>query len=540
MAWLSGWAYRNSITLSRASGAVTDYQMKILVGQSSGSSGADVHCANHCLSSFDDLRFTPSDGQTLLSYWIEEITGTSPNQTATVWVKCDSIGTSATTFYMYYGNASATAVSSGVDTFIAFEDFEWGADEDNLTTSGGSVTWTRIGSNNAFIDTAQKQTGTRSGRISYSDAGSVVSYSIPVTASDDIAIHFSARRADSDAGFPYVSQGNGTLRWKMYGVSSENYLHYYGSSETQSTATLTNGGWQKWALNNFAWSTGSYSIEANGTNVENPTSMQEVSSDANILVFSCRGYSGSACFYDNIFVRNYRATGPAWGTWGSEQQLTVDSTGLDALTELTTVGILTGTLVTPAIMGLTATLSASAGLIGGGSYYLTYLCTLTAAATGDVLEMPISSFQGRFRSGDPSYLSVVIPGLDLSAAIAAMADPDDPPAISIYMIKNYENGESVSGLIMTVDLEDIRIDEGSSSQSITLSGHRTITNEAKSVSLTGASYRNVTDGLRRYRCAPDLYLRPGDTVTVNDETFTADYISMAISCDYSSMEVAEE
>ena len=50
MGWLGGWTYRKSITLSRASGAVTAYQMRLLVGQSSGASGEDVDCGNLCRS----------------------------------------------------------------------------------------------------------------------------------------------------------------------------------------------------------------------------------------------------------------------------------------------------------------------------------------------------------------------------------------------------------------------------------------------------------------------------------------------------------
>ena len=92
---------------------------------------------------------------------------------------------------------------------------------------------------------------------------------------------------------------------------------------------------------------------------------------------------------------------------------------------------------------------------------------------------------------------------------------------------------------MTVDLEDVRTDEGSQSTSITLEGHRTTTYSAKAVSLTGSSYKNIADGKTRYRCAPDLYLRPGDTVTVNGDTFTADNISIAISVDSQTMEVSE-
>lgn len=117
--WLQGWTYRKAVTLSRASGAVTNYQMRLLVGETSGATGEDVDCNGHVQADFDDLRFTTSDESTLLDYWIESITGTTPNQLATVWIKFDSIGTGATTFYMYYGNAGASGVSSITATFIA-------------------------------------------------------------------------------------------------------------------------------------------------------------------------------------------------------------------------------------------------------------------------------------------------------------------------------------------------------------------------------------------------------------------------------------
>jgi hypothetical protein len=93
MTWLANWAYRKSITLSRASGAVTDYQMKLLVGESSGAVGEDVDCGGLCATDFDDLRFTAADGTTLLNYWIESITGATPNQLATVWIEFGTIGT---------------------------------------------------------------------------------------------------------------------------------------------------------------------------------------------------------------------------------------------------------------------------------------------------------------------------------------------------------------------------------------------------------------------------------------------------------------
>ena len=106
MAWLAGYTYRKAITLSRASGAVTNYQMKLLLGESAGAVGEVVDCNSHVQPGFHDLAFTTSDGTTLLDYWIESITGISPNQLATVWIKFNSIGTGATTFYMYYGNST--------------------------------------------------------------------------------------------------------------------------------------------------------------------------------------------------------------------------------------------------------------------------------------------------------------------------------------------------------------------------------------------------------------------------------------------------
>jgi len=112
MAWLTGWSYRKTISLSHAGGALTDYQVKLLVGESSGATGEDIHCGGYGSATFNDLEFTTDDGTTLLPYWIEEITGTTPNQLATVWIKTDSIGTGATTFYMYYGNATNEPINA--------------------------------------------------------------------------------------------------------------------------------------------------------------------------------------------------------------------------------------------------------------------------------------------------------------------------------------------------------------------------------------------------------------------------------------------
>jgi len=123
MGRLAGYRYRKSEILFRTPGEITDYQRIVLVGESSGSDDPGVHCEGLCLSNFNDLRFTKSDGTTLLPYWIESITGATPNQVAKVRIKYDSIDATEKTFYMYYGNSGAAAASSGADTFPFFDDF---------------------------------------------------------------------------------------------------------------------------------------------------------------------------------------------------------------------------------------------------------------------------------------------------------------------------------------------------------------------------------------------------------------------------------
>lgn len=113
--WLLDWTYRKSIIFTRASGQVSNYPVKVTIGET-------TTCNALCQSTFSDLRFTNFAG-TLLDYWIEDISGTSPNQTATIWIELDTISTSGSTFYMYYGNPSATAYSNGTNTFSLFDDF---------------------------------------------------------------------------------------------------------------------------------------------------------------------------------------------------------------------------------------------------------------------------------------------------------------------------------------------------------------------------------------------------------------------------------
>jgi len=119
--WLSGWSYRRPITIHENSGnKLTDYQVRIVLNSSN---------FDFSKSDGSDVRFTDSDGLTLLDYWIEK--WDSVSEEAIIWVKVPDIPASGTkTIYMYYGNPSASSLSNGSAVFEFFDDLEswngWG------------------------------------------------------------------------------------------------------------------------------------------------------------------------------------------------------------------------------------------------------------------------------------------------------------------------------------------------------------------------------------------------------------------------------
>ncbi|HEY3309491.1 MAG TPA: DUF2341 domain-containing protein [Desulfuromonadaceae bacterium] len=68
----------------------------------------------------DDLRFTESDGTTLLNYWVESGCGTVSTK---VWLKLPTLPAGPRSLYLYWANPTASAMSSGTATFDFFDDF---------------------------------------------------------------------------------------------------------------------------------------------------------------------------------------------------------------------------------------------------------------------------------------------------------------------------------------------------------------------------------------------------------------------------------
>ncbi|HEY7595570.1 MAG TPA: DUF2341 domain-containing protein, partial [Actinophytocola sp.] len=114
--WLDpAWTYRRPVVVTNTVAQERTNQ-QVTVGLSAAS-------FDFAHSSGKDIRFTDSDGTTLLHHW----TDTYNTTTRTAWfvVRVPSLPASAAkTIYLYYGNPSAADGSSGAKTFAFYDGFE--------------------------------------------------------------------------------------------------------------------------------------------------------------------------------------------------------------------------------------------------------------------------------------------------------------------------------------------------------------------------------------------------------------------------------
>ena len=166
-----------------------------------------------------------------------------------------------------------------------------------------------------------------------------------------------------------------------------------------------------------------------------------------------------------------------------------------------------------------------------------YYFTLTGDADGlaDVV-IPISSWQARRKSGEPTFLSVVIPGTGYKTDIEARASG----TMTIDMAYIVDGTEQYRETICRADYETMRADEGGRSQSLTLTGHRTESFVNKNIDLQDVVYISNDNGDYRFRCVtPDMYLNPGDTARYDGNSITVNQIVYSISTEGQSMDVEE-
>jgi len=327
MAWLIGWSYRKPITISNTA---TDYQTKITVYYGSGTDGDNyVYCNLHCQVDFDDIRFTKSDGNTLLPYWVESKVD---SDYAIIWVKNDN--TPQTTGYIYYGNSGANSASNGDDTFILFDDFngdfsKWDKNElrGTVAISGGlltmyartSGTWGGCGvtSKNTVPDTAVIEALVK--RVQSYNAGEpglIVGLTDKATQETTYYGYWN-QRADASL-YSYTSNGRRLLS-KYHGAESfgSSSLEAYENKWVRITAKIVAA--DKKTYSRFVYGSTDTTINSPASsNMLSNTYVQIHYAEAGLLNYS---------YCDWVAVCKYASTEPTF-TFGAEQTTYQRTVGL--------------------------------------------------------------------------------------------------------------------------------------------------------------------------------------------------------------------
>jgi len=293
--WLSGWTYRMPITISNSGSALSNYQVLVTVDT------ASLISAEKMSSDCGDIRFTDSDGVTLLNYWIEpETINTASTR---IWVKVPSIPASSTkTIYMYYGNPSATSQSNGDNVFDLFDDFDDGVFNTNKWSIKAGTLGTDIVEANGVLEVRYQSTR--------GEVASVQSFL------------YNYRRVNralvTSTSFPHeCSQQNfqsplDAIQW--YGADS--LLTWNEGSCTRTDLSLTKvNTWNKYEVD---WVQGKVVFKFN--DVVKATHTSNIPDEALYLDLVAPSASGGKVVYDWVFVAKYVDPEPTVSL-GSEQAI---------------------------------------------------------------------------------------------------------------------------------------------------------------------------------------------------------------------------
>ena len=299
MAWLTGYKYRKQITIAgTVDGVKTNYTMKLTVYRSAGVDAPNVVYlgVGKCETDYDDLRFTTSDGATLLDYWIES----SDAASAVVWIEFDSIPASPSTgtFFIYYGNAGAAAVSNGANTFPFFDDFsgtltdKWSP---NYSSNAGGICTVGDGVN----------AGALTGLTTFDQGYAYRTYAKCVaTGSYNFLVE-----AACASGYARLGQYS-AIHGSNFACQSDRI-----GSNVGDTGVAWNTNWYISEVQRFSASL--LKVFFNGGQVLSTTTVNNIPTGAGALQF--QNSAGKQTQVDWALVRKITTTEPTWSTWGAEE-----------------------------------------------------------------------------------------------------------------------------------------------------------------------------------------------------------------------------
>jgi len=259
---------------------------------------------------YADIRFTDSDGDTQLNYWMEK--------DGNFWVKVPSIPSGSKTIYGYYGNASASSGSNGDNTFNFFDDFADGSiNTGKWTTTGAGVsesagTLQIVGNNSwnangitsitTFDRTSQEYMMLWKAKFSSTGIDTFIGYSAQPLAYTDGILHYAST----------------ATQWGRYRDGTWLYLTEYAANTWYDVKIRLK---QSQGYTLYRDST---SLEDDATFADNSHRMSMQQYDA-----------GVTSYFDYVYVRKYASPEPTLGSWSEESVITVPTVTTSACTSIT-------------------------------------------------------------------------------------------------------------------------------------------------------------------------------------------------------------
>ena len=300
----SSWDFKKEIQINGTGLDIpVNYQLKLEVDYDS-----DMN------STFKDLRFTNSDENVSLDYWVEQNVSST---NATVWVEVPAISNSSnTTLYMYYGNPTATSESNITNTMI----FGDGFDDASLNT----IKW--VSSSGAVesggLLTLDSWTSDHAGAEDY------------VFASNDITPIDSIIEYRINAGTTKRQRFGITDQRTTFFLTSANYVgvqmlqdgNIYtdisnGVTRTQNLDSAYSNGYRRIKL---VWTSGNAKFYYDGSLIRTYTS--NVPTSGNEMHVLIRDES----IMDWVLVRKYTATEPTYSIGAEEESNTAPTVTLNS------------------------------------------------------------------------------------------------------------------------------------------------------------------------------------------------------------------
>ncbi len=156
---------------------------------------------------------------------------------------------------------------------------------------------------------------------------------------------------------------------------------------------------------------------------------------------------------------------------------------------------------------------------------LYYVLVITGGDSHEDIEVPFITCQARRRNGEPTYVSVSIPGLNFAPEINDRADNK----FQVYMGYKVDSDNLVRELLLEASLDQINLYKGPLNQSIVLIGYETTSYEQQEISLKKPTYYSLVSGVKRYRFAvPEIKLHPGDVANIGSDSLVVDTVSVYI------------